>query len=146
MGRVTALRKPNGKIRGIVIGDILRRLVARTISQQVALAVEEATAPCQFAVSTKGGGECVAHATQSLIELDPRAIFPWTELGFSTSLPAQPCWTACRLDGGDSVLETVNQGDGGEQGDLLMPLLFSVGQHSVLQSLQGRGNFHQVGD
>ena len=49
MGRVTALRKPNGKIRGIVIGDIMRRLVARTIAiaQQVVLAVEEATAPFQ---------------------------------------------------------------------------------------------------
>ena len=51
----------------------MRRLVARTIAQQVVRAVEEATAPFQYALSTKGGGECVAHAFQSLTELDPRA-------------------------------------------------------------------------
>ena len=33
MGRITALQKPTGGVRGIVVGDILRRLVARTISQ-----------------------------------------------------------------------------------------------------------------
>ena len=54
MGTVTALRKPNGKIRGIIIGDIMRRVVARTIAEQVVLAVEEATAPFQYALSTKG--------------------------------------------------------------------------------------------
>ena len=69
----TALWKPNGKIRGIVIGDIMRQLVARTIDQQVILTVEEATAPFQCVLSTKSGGECVAHTIQSLTELDPRA-------------------------------------------------------------------------
>ena len=64
MGRVTALRKPNGKIRGIFILDIMRRLAARMVAQQVVLAVEEATAPFQYALSTKGGGGgCVARCT-----------------------------------------------------------------------------------
>ena len=39
-GRMTALQKPNGGVRGIVAGDIIRRLVARTISQQLLLVVE----------------------------------------------------------------------------------------------------------
>ena len=30
LGRMTALQKPNGGVRGIVAGDIIRRLVART--------------------------------------------------------------------------------------------------------------------
>ena len=30
MGRMTALRKANGGVRGIVVGDVVRRLVART--------------------------------------------------------------------------------------------------------------------
>ena len=34
-GRLTALRKPNGGVRGIVAGDTLRRLVARTMGAAV---------------------------------------------------------------------------------------------------------------
>ena len=39
LGRLTALQKPNGGVRGIVSGDIVRRLVARTMSQQCQLRV-----------------------------------------------------------------------------------------------------------
>ena len=35
LGRLTAMQKPNGGVRGIVVGDIIRRLVARTIAQQL---------------------------------------------------------------------------------------------------------------
>ena len=44
-GRMSALRKANGRVRGIVVGDVLRRLVARTIAQQNGVAVERATSP-----------------------------------------------------------------------------------------------------
>ena len=71
MGRITALQKPTGGIRGIVVGDILRRLVARTISQQITPAVEVATAPFQFALSTRAGTECVSHVLQAMTDLDP---------------------------------------------------------------------------
>ena len=37
-GRMSALRKANGGVRGIVVGDVLRRLVARTIAQQIGAA------------------------------------------------------------------------------------------------------------
>ena len=66
MGRVTALQKPSGGVRGIVVSDIVRRFVARTISQQITPAVEVATAPFQFALSTRAGTECVAHVLQSM--------------------------------------------------------------------------------
>ena len=71
LGTITALQKPNGGVRGIVVGDTLRRLVARTIAQQLSVAVEAATAPFQYALFT--GGECVAHALQSLTEENPTA-------------------------------------------------------------------------
>ena len=48
----------------MVAGDVVRRLVARTISQQRAH---------QCAMSTRAGCECVAHALQGLTELDPNA-------------------------------------------------------------------------
>ena len=63
LGRLTALSKPDRGVRGIVVGDILRRLVARTIAKQIAKKVEAATAPVQHALSTKAGCECVGHVT-----------------------------------------------------------------------------------
>ena len=71
--RVTALQKPDCGIRGIVVGDVLRRLVARTISRQVSKKAEAATAPFQYAHSTKAGCECVAHILQTLTDVDERA-------------------------------------------------------------------------
>ena len=43
-GRLTALQKESRGVRGIVAGDIVRRLVARTIAQQVERAFGIATA------------------------------------------------------------------------------------------------------
>ena len=39
-GRMIALQKPQGGIRGIVVGDVVRRLVARSLAQQLGPAVE----------------------------------------------------------------------------------------------------------
>ena len=64
LGRLTALQKPNGGVPGIVSGDIVRKLVARTMSQQLMDCVQRATAPYQCAMSTKSGCECIAHALQ----------------------------------------------------------------------------------
>ena len=38
----------------------------------------------------------------------------------------------------DSGVRTIEQGEGREQGDALMPLLFSLGQHAALHAVQGR--------
>ena len=45
LGRMTALSKTDGGVRGIVVGDIVRRLVARTMAKQIARKVEATTAP-----------------------------------------------------------------------------------------------------
>ena len=34
-----------------------------------------------------------------------------------------------------NVVHSIHQGEGGEQGDALMPLLFSLGQHGALQAV-----------
>ena len=68
--RITALAKPDGGIRGIVVGDVLRRVVAKTIAQQIGDQVEKATAPFQFALKTRAGSECVAHTLRTLSELN----------------------------------------------------------------------------
>ena len=69
---VLLLFRSLGGVRGIVCGDLVRRLVARSIVQQISSAVEEATSPFQHALTTKAGGECMAHAIQSLTDLDSR--------------------------------------------------------------------------
>ena len=51
-------------------GDIVRRLVARTIPQQLE-SLEIVIAPFQHALSTRAGSECVAHVYQTLIDVDP---------------------------------------------------------------------------
>ena len=68
LGRITALSKPDGGVRWIVVGDIVRRLVARSIVKQIAKKVEAMTAPFQYVLST--GCECVAHILQSMTDLD----------------------------------------------------------------------------
>ena len=36
------------------------------------------------------------------------------------------------------TVHTIPQGEGGEQGDPLMPLLFAVGQHEALEAINGQ--------
>ena len=45
LGRLVALRKPAGGVRGLVVGDFLRRLVARTLAQHYSRHIDEATRP-----------------------------------------------------------------------------------------------------
>ena len=80
MGRLTALSKPDGGVRGIVAGDVFRRLVARTMAKQLGQAVMKATSPHQYALSTRAGCECIAHTLQGLTEMDPRANWVMTTL------------------------------------------------------------------
>ena len=162
MGRVTALQKPSGGVRGIVVGDIVRRIVARTISQQIAPAVEVATAPYQFALSTRAGTECVAHVLQSMSDVDPLATVVSIDGVGAFDLVSRSSMLRGLLgvEGGGAVLPFVRQiyggpssflwddatgttydiaqGEGGEQGDPLMPALYSLGQHGVLEAIARR--------
>ena len=66
---MTTLRKEGAF--GIVAGDVLRRLIARTTAQQLGPAVNAATGPHQYALSTRAGCKYAAHALQVLTELYP---------------------------------------------------------------------------
>ena len=95
MGRMMALRKTNGGVRGIVVGDVVRRLVARTVAQQLGPSVEAATALYQHALSTRVGSEFVAHVIQGLTELSPEATV-WSIDGIS---PYDQISRAAMMDG-----------------------------------------------
>ena len=162
LGRLTALSKPDGGVRGIVVGDILRRMVARTIAKQIAKQVEAATAPFQYALSTKAGCECVAHMLQSLTDLNPEVTVTSIDGVEAYDLISRSVMLEglLRMEGGDQILPFVRmfysnpstylwedelgitqhiaQGEGGEQGDSLMPMFFALGQHQALVQAQAR--------
>ena len=122
-------------------GDVIRWLTARTIAQQLGKVVEAATAPFQCALSTRAGCECVAHTLQTLCEINPettvvsvdgisaydvvsrRAMFeglrsvhggaetlPFVRMFYSS--PSRYLW-----EEQEGVVHTIDQGEGGEQGD-----------------------------
>ena len=121
-----------------------------------------ATAPFQCALSTRSGCQCIAHALQAVTELVPEATITTIDgisafesmsrraillgldrvAGGRQALPfvrlfhSEPSAYLWEDDAG--TVHTIHQGEGGEQGDPLMPLLFSLGQHASLEALQRR--------
>ena len=157
--RLTALKKADGGVRGIATGCTLRRLVARTLAKQFAKDFEEECAPFQYALSTRAGTDCVGHFLRAATDTDPqatilsvdgigaydhvlrasmlgrlarmpkaRAILPFVRLSYAS--PSEYSWVD---ESGRS--RTVHQAEGGEQGDPLMPLLFSVGIQDALEEV-----------
>ena len=160
MGRITALQKPTGGVRGIVAGDIIRRLVARTIAQQLGPAIERATAPFQYALTTRAGCECIGHILQSETDASPnRTVLSIDGIGAFDLVSRESMMRGLlSVEGGQEalpfvrqfygapstylwqddmgVVHEVHQGEGDEQGDALMPALFSLGQHSAFVAVQ----------
>ena len=155
LGRLTALRKPDGGVRGIVVGDIMRRLVARTMAKQIAKKVEKATAPFQHALTTKAGCECVAHILQTITDKDERAtIVSIDGVGACDLISRNSMMEGLlRMEDGDQVLpfvrcfcgspstnlwedelgkpQDIPQGEGGEQGDPLATVVRAGASLSV---------------
>ena len=144
-------------MRGIVVGDILK-MVAWTLAKQISKQVEKA----KYALSTKAGCECVAHILPSLTDL--RLEVTITSVGWvgAYDLISRNAMleSLLRMESGDQILSFVRmfysnpstyfwedelvvtqhiaQGEGGEQRDPLMPLLFASGQHKSLVEAQAR--------
>ena len=159
---MTALRKADGGVPGIVVGDFFRRVVARTIAQQIAKSVKAATSPFQYALSTKARTECVNHILQTLTDMDAKlTILSVDGIGafdhvsrnsmlrglmetdvvnsafpFVRQFHGQP--SACFWDDELGNTQVIPQGEGGEQGDPLMPLLFCFSLHKALVAAKVR--------
>ena len=54
-----------------MVGDFIRRQVARTLAQQLGLAVEHHTSPFEFALSTRSRCECGDRIAQAMTDLNP---------------------------------------------------------------------------
>ena len=156
LATMTALQKKDGGVRGIATGTSFRRLVAKTLARQFAQEVEAACAPFQFALSTRAGTDCVGHAVRAATEANPQATVLSIDgvgaydhvhrsammaklleipalrglIPFVRSSYGQPsCYKWTDADG---VQHDIHQHEGGEQGDPLMPLLFSLAIHNAL--------------
>ena len=161
VGQMTALQKPNGGVRGIVVGDVIRRLVAKTMAKQFMARFETATKPFQYALATRAGCESIAHAVQVASDRDPRAtVLSFDGVGAFDLISRRAMMSAVhRMPDGDTLLpfvlqfyghpsthlwedeegvvHEIQQGEGGEQGDPFMPALFALGQHQALEAIQG---------
>ena len=73
VGRLVALRKPNGRVRALVVGDVLRRLLGRALAQHFAPHFQSACLPHQFGLSTRVGTEAVNRPLRAATEANPRA-------------------------------------------------------------------------
>ena len=159
LGRMTALRKPNGRVRGIVAGDVLRRLVARTLAQEFAKEFDQACAPFQFALTTRAGTECVSHMLQAITDNDAEATIVSIDgvSAFDLVSRASMLSGLRRLPKASSTLpfvkqfygrpseyvwydgsntpQIIQQAEGGEQGDPMMPALYALAQHPALAAV-----------
>ena len=119
--------------------------------------MQQATAPFQYAMATKEGCECIAHVLQALKELNLNATIlsvdgmsacdmmsrkamlqglsnveggraALSSVSMFHGAPSQNLW-----EDDSGTVHTIDQGEGGEQGDALMPLLHSLGQHGALK-------------
>ena len=137
-------------------------LFARTISKQIMKEAEDATAPHQHAFGTKVGCECVSHILQSSTDEDEYATVVSVDgIGAYDTISRRAMLQGVMwVPSGDRVLpflkqfysspsvcvwedvmgtqHEVTQGEGGEQGDPPMPILFCLGQHRTLTAVEGR--------
>ena len=162
IGFITALSEPEACVRGIVVGDIFRRFVAKNISKQVLKEAKKATAPYQYALCTRAGCECVAHILQSSTELCENATIVSVDgICADDNISRRAMLQGVlRMPSGDRIppflkqfysfpstyiweddmgtQHEVTQGEKGEQGDPLMPMLFCLGQHGAFAAVESR--------
>ena len=160
VGRLTALRKPNGKVRGISAGDILRRLVAKVLARQFQPIFRKSTSPFNFGLSNRAGTDSLVHFVRYLLDEDPsRVVVSFDGIGAFDHVERRQIFTElfshetlkCLMPfvrlwylhesvfywfDDEGKRHTITQGDGGEQGDALMPGLFSLALHPALVAIQ----------
>ena len=113
-------------------------------------------------LTTWAGGECFAHALQAFTDLDDRTTMLSIDgIGVFDLISRGAMLNGLRsVDGGNAALpfvlqfygnpssylwdhddgttHEILQGEGGEQGDPLMPMLYSLGQHHALCAVQSK--------
>ena len=147
-------------MRGTATGTSFRRLGAKTLARQFGAAVEATCAPFRFALSTRAGVDCVGHAVRVATDQNTEAtVLSIDGVGaydhvlrssmmsklrdtpslqglflFVRAVYSRP--SCYKWRGSSGTCHDIHQHEGGEQGDPLMPLLFSLAIHDVLQRVK----------
>ena len=159
---LTAILKPNFRVRGISAGDTFRRLVAKTLARQYHDALITTIWSFNFGLHDRSGTDTAIHLIQYLTDADPDKIVlsidgvgafdhvcrarMFEQLMAHGSLhelvPFVRQWYAVpskfKWQDNRGVIHTITQGDGGEQGDALMPALFCLALDPALRQLRAR--------
>ena len=150
-----ALKKKDGGIRPIAVGEILRRLVAKCLCRLSSQKAASLLVPLQVGVGVPGGCEAVSHALNGLVAtvsdttslailqvdlknafntLDRSSILWQVADQFPELLQScysQPSW----LKFGNFI---VLSACGVQQGDILAPLLFALTIHPIIVALKNQ--------
>ena len=70
LSKLTALVKPNGRVRGVSAGDAFRRLVSKTLARQKQDLLRALVSPENFGLSDRSGTDSLVHLVQFLLEED----------------------------------------------------------------------------
>ena len=156
---IVPLRKRNGGIRPIAIGESWMRLAARWALGSVL--PDSILGPSSYGVGTKGGCEAVIwsvadnipHAGAGLVQIDFENAFNTLSrhatadalrsspaanhlLGYFRSVYQHP--SALLVSAADGSVRTLLSRTGGRQGDPMYPFLFSLTLCSLIQDLSSR--------
>ena len=157
---MSVLRKRDGGVRGIATGTSFRRFIAKTLARQFGMVVESTCAPFhQFALSTRVGTDCVGHVVsddgRGPRRHDPlnrwcRGVRPRLaqrndeQIARRARVKSVAAFRQVHIcqhnkytwEDAAGVRHQIHQAEGGEQGDPLMPLLFSLAIHVALVAVQ----------
>ena len=110
---------------------------------------EAATHPFQYALSTRAGTECVTHIVQAMtsedreatiLSIDGISVYDFVSRNGDKLVPFMRLFNGSPStflwEDDEGTVHHVRQGEGGEQGDPLMPLLFGLGLHRALVSVK----------
>ena len=136
LGRLTALQKPDGGVR-IVVGGIVRRLVARTMTKHFSKRVEAATAPVRVEDQSRmrvrrsrladPDSRRDSHVGVGAYDLISRnatleGLLRMEEGDVRCSFGSP---STCLWEDEMKITQSIPQAEGGEQGDPLVPMLFA---------------------
>ena len=167
---LTALRKKDGGIRPIAVGNTIRRLAAKAACRPTIRSLSREFAPTQLGVGVPGGCEAAAHAVRSLVN-DVSRVCGAGEGRILVKLDMQNAFNSIRRDhllevchrrapsiyplvhsayADHSLLfasgEFINSEAGVQQGDPLGPLLFSLGVDDIARSVSAPVNIWYLDD